>query len=219
MPIYRDPTALDVFIDNIITLGEKCLDQLFRDTPLEYWFLHPEGQVASLCAGTLLGTLVWLVVLKYFGWTARARAREECGGATDSSSREDEYAALESFPLIATSCSSTTAPAPAHHLPTNAQLQSSPFRVDHPSAVPQTPPTRGKRNLGSSPGPYAHLALEAPVSFDTLLGNGILEGDGTPTRKWEWRLGMERGCGDEDVGARRDGRAVLEREVDGEGFL
>jgi hypothetical protein len=92
----------------------------------------------------------------------------------------------------------------------------------------------GTPNKWSNPtGDFAKLAREAPASYATLQMNGMLGADGTPTRKWEAEKRMPGhqsfgGKGKENVKnvvahwaneeGRKDGRAMLRRELDDEDF-
>lgn len=247
MPKYREPLWLELVVNNFLNSITALFHRSFRNTPLEYWLLHPEGQIGTLFMTVILVALVWMIWLEYS--TQRAKARTATSVPTHihhtsivhkhthihnrayrASSASDFWnVELNETPLLRYLGSSS----PSHRPTTRPFGTPTPSNRTLTSSELETP--RGLRPSHSQN--YSSLAKEAPVSYDTLQETGMLSSDGSPTRKWvltkrmiaagdraEEKKTEGKGKGvvaywENDVG-RKGGRAKLRQELDGEdGFF
>ncbi|CAO2648249.1 Nn.00g075160.m01.CDS01 [Neocucurbitaria sp. VM-36] len=248
MPKNRKPLWLEVTFNNYLKSITEHLSQQVRDTPLEYWLLHPEGQVGTLFMTVILVAISWMIMLEYSSRAAHRVASPTATHAKHAKVQDPKHIQKHSRPKTPPVDYDNFSPgatpfmrrlAPPGHRPTNAHLVVSPYHIARPLGTPnrsnrvtnlgfQTPSSRPTRSRN-----FSGLAEAAPVSYDTLQETGMLSSDGTPTKKWSLlkrmieagdRMGKGKGkkvvaYWENEIG-RKGGRAILRQELDKEdGFF
>ncbi|KAH6013299.1 hypothetical protein HBI84_015250 [Parastagonospora nodorum] len=209
MPRHRESIWIETVIAEAFDKLGTIASRPIRNTPFEHWLLDREGQIGTFFFTPIAGSLVWLIFLEY-----SLRNSSKLAALAASARRAEADAEVDTDDHIAhddnTSSPSSTGDmpimkklAPPGHLPTNAQLNISPFQLSRNLADPPTLayPTLPKFNetpedydfcanddeASPSSQPqgrnFTRIATEAPTSFGSLRERGMLDRDGTPTRK------------------------------------
>jgi hypothetical protein len=210
MPRHRESIWIETVIAEAFEKLGTIAARRIRNTPFEYWLLDREGQIGIFFFTLIAGSLIWLMFLEY-----SLRNSSKLAALAASARRAEADAEVDTEEDIshdsATSSPSSTGDtpimkklAPQGHLPTNAQLNISPFHLSRNLADPptlsyptlskfnetteeydfcadddETPPSRQPQGRI-----FARLATEAPTSFRSLRDRGMLDRDVTPMRKY-----------------------------------
>jgi hypothetical protein len=208
LPVYREPSAPELFIHNKASWFNEHFSQAFHKTALEYWLLHPHGQTYTLSMTTIIGALIWLLSLRT-SVDKSVQAEDLDGAEGEVIVRDHEENTHGSTPLDSDNQTSSLKDtptmrklAPPGHRPTNAQLGGPSARVTQPLshftepghqtpfAYPKLPMQHTASNAVQSKIPkrpyspsFSYLAKTAPETYQTLQETGMLNADGTPN-KW-----------------------------------
>jgi hypothetical protein len=232
MPVHREPLQIELIIDNFFNKLASRFYNTFQGTALEYWLLDRDGSVYTFF---ILVALIWIIA---FAWNIRStkrvapqkdifyRATEKVAKPTPrspSSSRVPRFNTTPPFAKEESTTSSTssseqdyatatTSPfmkklAPLGHRPTNANLKPRGSTTAYQTLSPFSKEEQAQHQARH----FSQLAQEAPVSFDTLQENGVLNKHGSPTKKWrslEEKKEQEVVARWRTDGSMRGGRAV-----------
>ena len=140
---HEPPTRLERFVQDTIDSSKGIFAYIFRGSCLEYWVLDPNGQAYTLFLAILLGASVWLFILNQnLKATVASKPEQnwpESKVADAMNIDDEEYQGDEHQPSTprASTFSGEETPimrklAPHDHLPVNAHIEGSPFRVKQP---------------------------------------------------------------------------------------
>ncbi|KAF1926778.1 uncharacterized protein M421DRAFT_93687 [Didymella exigua CBS 183.55] len=197
MPVDREPTSLEIMTNDDIRQIQETFDHLVNsnDLLLRSW-THPDHQ--ALCWITVVFCIIatWLVYSHIVTW------REFKAQATQMASLQkkvnNDTHAASSHQTIGNAHSPPKTPVQPRSMPSasdtgkdNSLLITGnhvPFGVgkiiDGRTGRVSTPGYQTPFVDNSDQYNFSGLAKTAPVSFDTLQRNGLLDTEGTPTRKY-----------------------------------
>lgn len=218
MSRHRESIWIETVIADAFDKLGLIVSRLIRNTSFEYWLLDREGQIGTFFFTLVVGSLIWLIFLEYsLRESSRVAALE--ASAREAEAKVDTEDDIWS-PDDKTSSPSSTGDtpvmkklAPRGHQPTNAQLNMSPFHLTRnladpaPLAYPtlpdwtetpedyefcadedEAPPSSQPQGRN-----FSRLATEAPTSFESLRERGMVDRDGTPTKKYRLHQLLENG--------------------------
>lgn len=209
MPRHRESIWIETVIADAFDKLGLIASRLIHNTPFEYWLLNREGQIGTFFLTLIVGSLIWLIFLDYsLRKSSKAAAIEASAREAEAKvNTEDDIWPLYDRTFSPSSTGDTPIMkrlAPRGHEPTNAQVNISPFHLSRNLADPPTLAYPTLPGWNETPEDYdfcadddgappfsqpqgrnfARLATEAPTSFESLRERGMVNRDGTSTKKY-----------------------------------
>ena len=205
MPRFREPLWIEYIIDDCLNCTAKHLGRPLRGTLLAYWLLDAESQVSKHLVTTALAILIGLAWSIFQAHSVRKASRITPllpTGAKANVAEQAQSVNVRSAPTILQPDHAVRTPlhagnsmvhslAPADRVPTHANLDGSLSSLARPLGSADstgrisTPRYQTPFGIPTHSRNYSSLARTAPVSYETLQDTGMLNWDGTPTKKWD----------------------------------
>lgn len=190
MPVHREPLLIETLVDDGLGRLKSAISQVIRaNDALPHWLNDLERlYLHGFSIGFGIG-IIWIFISYVSSWGYRRIATSQkakvVGKTDDSSSAAGHVTSSQPFDNNATSTTQEktalerifgnkwkVSSSKNHH-----QVHERTGRVSSPGY--QTPFT-----VRSSKQDFSGLAKTAPICYDTLQRNGMLNQDGTPTKKY-----------------------------------
>lgn len=193
MPPYRELLWVESKINHYLSWISASLNQLTHSTTLGQWLQGPQKPIQTLCLTALLAFLAWLIVLNL---PVKSDTHTTSAPAA-AHKAEDAFTIEPKTPLV---------PQPDRTTPTPStdelgfKLRFFPHVFCTKNTTTTTPPINNtnanqlnpQTNPPTTPN-FSTLFQDAPTAYQTLQETGMLDANGTPTKKWNASKRMPSG--------------------------
>lgn len=182
-PVYREMVPLEEVIDDVLHWPQYGITHVIYENEV----LAPYCKHISLFTVTIAISIICIIRSTFIIWNLER---------TITAQKAQESALVHTYsPPHPTNANATPSPSTPYQRKTSTiQLLSNayasqaatdmPFRLSNRTGRLSTPGYQTPFNDTSSPRNFSHLERDAPVSYDTLKRDGMLNADGTPTKKY-----------------------------------